>query len=213
MRIILKTALSLALLAFLSVGQTSYVNASVLGFDDIDDIDPGAFGTIPDGYGGFNWSNLGFRNNSDDAGGYPGGTVSGDYTAFNLFGDVAAVGPGTFDFNSAYLAAAWRNNLSINVRGLLDGDVIYNETVVAQYGTEKGSSAVEFVFNFIGIDQLIFDSFGGTDADSNDGGSGTHFALDNFTFNNSTAVPEPTSLMLWGSGLGIVCFVRRRKRS
>ena len=213
MRIILKTALGLALLATLSIGQTSYVNASVLGFDDIAVLDPGGVAFIPDGYAGFNWSNLGFRNNSDDAGGYPGATVSGDYTAFNLFGRVAAVGTSTFDFNSAYLAAAWNNNLSITVRGLLDGDVLYEQTVVAQYGTARGSSAVEFVFDFIGIDQLVFDSFGGTDADSNDGGSGTQFALDNFTFNNSSAVPEPTSLMLWGSGLGIVCFVRRRKRS
>ena len=185
----------------------STASATVLTFDDIA---PVLLDTIPDGYGGLNWSTMGFLNSTaPTTGGYPGGTVSGEFVAFNEDGQVGSVGGVVFDFNSAYLAAAWNNGLSVTVRGFLLGVEIYSQTVGVTYSTIPGASATLFNFNFLGVDQLTFQSFGGVDADLGDGGGGPHFSMDNFTFNQAAAVPEPSTLLC--AGLGLVALSRMKR--
>jgi hypothetical protein len=42
-------------------------------------------------------------------------------------------------------------------------------------------------------------------------GQGSYFAIDNLTFDQVQAVPEPTTLALMALGLGAVVMRRRRK--
>jgi len=166
---------------------------------------------IPSGYGGLNWSNMGVINGFTYAGGtsgYRNGLISGSYVAFNESGgqgdalDITATG--TFDFDSTYLTAAWNDGLSIQVRGYNNGVLLYDNTLVVDT-----AASTLFTFDYLGIDDLRFNSFGGV----NHGypGAGTQFAMDNFTFNERTSVPEPCSLLLLCTGLAGLAGCRWRK--
>ncbi len=63
------------------------------------------------------------------------------------------------------------------------------------------------------VDQLTFSSAGGTSAGF--GGGGTHFAMDNFTYNEVLSpVPEPETYAMLAVGLGLMgAFARRRKQN
>ena len=56
----------------------------------------------------------------------------------------------------------------------------------------------------------MFKSYGGIDVV--EGGGGVHFAMDDFTY-NSTSVPEPSTLLLVGSGLFGLAIFRKRSRT
>lgn len=178
------------------LGMGAVAQATVLTFDDLGyELPPitsryNVLGGIPNGYGGFNWDNFDFIDGSSGLysyTGYDNGRVSGDYVSFNDFGNPAVVSGSTFDFNSAYLTAAWNNGLSVTVEGLKDGAILYSKTVVVDT-----TNPTLVNFDYFGVDELSFTSFGGVEPNYliSEGG-GTQFALDNFTF---TSVPEPTFL-------------------
>ena len=160
--------------------------AVVLTFDD----NTSNIGPIADSYEGLNWSEFSYTNSSltpayEDSG-YVNGVVSGNYVAFNRYGETATINSSSdFDFSSAYLTAAWNNGLSITVEGLNDGTSIYSETVVVD---TTGSTL--FDFNYLDVDELRFTSSGGVNAGFEDdrGRDGEQFVLDSFTFN-----PLPTA--------------------
>jgi hypothetical protein len=186
----LSTAAIAATAIVLAIGTV--VEATVLTFDDIAPIS--GYDRIPNDYSGFNWDNFYYYNGSNTSSltGYDNGRVSGDYVAFNGFGDPALVSDGIFDFNSAYLTAVWNDGLSVTVEGLNRGATLYSKTVVVD---TKQPTLVNF--DYFGVDELRFTSFGGVEPDylRSKGGPGTQFALDNFTFNEKvTSVPEPTLL-------------------
>ncbi|MBC1222574.1 PEP-CTERM sorting domain-containing protein [Nostoc sp. UCD121] len=167
----------------------------VLTFDDLDATSEFDGNQIPNGYGGLNWDNFYYLTTPTyqvNPSGYQFGTVSSPNVAYNSFGDPATVSSvsidgGQFDFNSAYLTAAWSNGLNILVEGFSDGITKYATTV-----TVDTTSPTQFNFDFLDIDSLKFTSSGGIDVGY--GGSGTQIVLDNFTYNSKT-VPEPTTIL------------------
>jgi len=172
-------------------------NAAVLTFDDVTAT---PYDVIPNGYGGFNWNNMYVGNQNYMLGtGYDYGTVSGDYTAFNGGGNVAAVSSSAFDFLGAYLTAAWNIGLNINLKGYNGASLLYDQTIVVD-----PYAPTWFNFNYYNIDQLVLISAGGVGAGL--GEEGTQFAMDDFTY----AIPEPSSIAMIGLVSGFGVFIRKR---
>lgn len=184
--------------------------ATVLTFDDVT---LALDGPIPNGYGGLNWTNMYVLNSTNPAlagSGYDNGTVSGEYVAFNWFANIATASNGIFDFNGAYLTGAWRDGLSITVTGFFGAAELYTQTVVVDH-----DAPTWFGFNYLGIDRVEFESFGGVEVPGL-GGEGAHFAMDNFTINEvvddrPTSVPDGGStLVLLGGAIGAFRLIGRR---
>lgn len=197
------------LVGVLLVLAPAAARATVLGFDDVTaDTDA----RVPDGYGGFDWENF-WVLDAEAYGlvpsGYVNGVVSPTYVAANASGMPAGLGlssPERFDFNGAYLTGAWNDDLGIRVRGYRDGAVVYDETVYAGAFHPRW-----FQFDFLEVDRLWFESFGGTPAGFGIG-MGEHFAMDDFTFNEPPVIPEPVTaagLVLGACALGT--YLRRRR--
>jgi hypothetical protein len=66
-----------------------------------------------------------------------------------------------------------------------------------------------FDFNFFGIDKLLFLSSGGTEV-AGFPRAGFLFVMDNFTY-NLNPVPEPSTMLLLGSGLIRLAGYGRKK--
>ena len=186
---------------------------TTLGFDDL--AATSSFAIVPDGYGGLNYSNVDYINQSYLPGsGYDLGTVSPPNAAFNAFGNVASITTqsGFLDFDSVDLTAAFIPGLSVTVDGYntnVSSSPIYTRTV-----TLDTASPTLFDFDsggdFTGVNKLVFTPAAVP--------AGTEFALDNFTFTPTTigaSVPEPTSLLLAAIGIAgaLLLGVRRKQRA
>lgn len=185
------------LAAGIALAASMGANAAVVDFDS------GSVG------GGFSWNNFGVLNTSTyQPSGYVNGTVSGNYVAYNSFANPASLSSfSSFVFNGAYFTGAWNNGLSITVNGFLGGVQTLSETF--QVNT---NAPLWKTFGWT-VDQLTFSSAGGTSAGF--GGGGTHFAMDNFTYNEVLSpVPEPETYAMLAVGLGLLgAFARRRKQN
>lgn len=182
---------------------STFAQATVLTFDEIQ---TSSYVLLQNGYGGMNWTNIRVLNSSYiPNSGYVAGTVSGTNVAFNAGGALAMVNGERFDFNGAYLTGAWYDGLKVQIKGYRDDVLLYDSTVVT-----SASSAQYFAFDYYGVDKLDFISFGGELFSQYDG-YGTQFVMDNFTFNATNAIPEPTTLLLLGLGLLGVAGLRRNK--
>jgi hypothetical protein len=185
--------------------------ADVITFDDID---TGPFEgdflvTISNGYHGLNWSNFGavFALSHSPVSGYAAGLISPPNEAFNESGTPANFSSITpFTLTSGYFTGAWNEGLNITIRGL-NGTAIVNSTTVV-----VSSSAPTLVnFNWTGLTEVTFDSFGGTpNPNYISFGSGTQFALDNLTLN--MAVPEPATFTMLSIGIGLTGLSMMRRR-
>jgi hypothetical protein len=165
----------------------------VITFEDL----PGDLSAIPNGYNGFNWTNMYVLDGSQPVlanSGYDHGSVSGVNVAYNGFGDpghAITISGDPFNFIGAYFTGAWNNGLSITVNG-------YNNGALQNTSTFTVSTLAPSyqALNYANIDELKFSSTGGVDGGFV--GFGTHFAMDDFTF---SPVPEPSTLVLCLSGL------------
>jgi len=203
----MKKVLFSFLVVGLVLGLSTVSGATVLTFDDLT---PTTISTIPNGYGGFNWSTMGYLHgaNYGPNSGYDNGTVSGDYVAFNSGAGTGSITRSTtFDFNGAYFAGAWRDGLNLRVAGFLGASFVDAKSFVVDH---DGPTWVDF--NFSGIDRVTLSSSGGTSV-SGLNGAGAHFAMDNFTFNEKrqNAVPEPATMSLLGFGVLGLLGLRKRK--
>ena len=192
--------------ALLTLIAASARSQTVVTFDDLPNSTTGTFIASP--YSGLNWSNFYVVNAAIHANvlGTNGafyGMVTASNVAFNGFGNPAEIdSPGTnFNFLSAYLTGVWNSNLNIQVEGFNGTNLLYNQTVVA-----SATDPTLFTFNYLDIDRLYFDSYGGEPAFTPV--PEYHFAMDNFTFE---FVPEPSSLLLATAGALLLWPLLKRK--
>ncbi len=191
------------------------VKAATLDFDTLSAADP-----IPDGYGGVNWDGIGILNvafsypQNPPVAGYGYALISPDNVAVAFGAPSSFSSATTFDFNSVYLTAAFRDGLSITVAGFNNGSQLYTSTILID-----STAPTLAVFNYLGVDTVSFTTSGGVlhgypGAGAAECGDGCNqFALDNLTL-NATAVPEPSQVSgLLLAGLGVVGggLIRRRK--
>lgn len=184
-------------------------SAAVITFDDLIR-NTGTASNISNGYQGLGWNNFAAfnailsTNIVGVTGGYY-GMVSPSNDAFDGLGQPAEIdSQGTnFDFTSAYFTGAWHSNLTIEVQGFRAGSLLYDQTVTA-----SATNPTLFVFDYLNIDRLYLNSYGGGVAFGHDGGPG--FVMDNMTFD---FVPEPSSFLLTTAGvLGLWTVACRKRR-
>ncbi len=141
-------------------------------------------------YGGGGWSS-----------GYDTVLTSGSYVAFRQGGSGAATislsGGGTWDFTGAFWASAWDNTDLLTLNGYNGANLLYttSNTVYRQSKTWIQS-------DFTGITQLSIT------------GLSNQTAFDDFVYNESdiAPVPEPSTVLLFVTGLAGLVGINRRKK-
>jgi len=203
--------LCIALIALVTFSMITTGRATVVTFDDLSETGSGSY--IPTSYQGLVWSNFGAYNAILDTnlppivgGGLSGlyyGMVSPSNAASGGFLGLSEIDSSTnFNFLSAYLTGAWNSNLNIEVQGFNGPTMLYDTTVVA-----SATSPTLFTFDYLNVDRLTFDSFGGQSAGFS--GGGQNFVMDNFTFD---FVPEPSAFLLTvAGGLTLWAFLNRKR--
>lgn len=178
------------------------VFATVINFDGLG---IGSLGS----YGGLTWNNMYSYTYSDYNTGWSNTltSVSGDGFAYNFSGLSARVGDGSdFDFNGAYLTG-WLNNdaewyanaPSVTIQGYNNGSLIDTFEAKLTVGTMS-----YFDVGMAGVNEIVFTTIG----------EPKWFLMDDFTYNESAPVPEPSTLLLLGSGLlGLAWYSRKRKKA
>jgi hypothetical protein len=196
--------LGTAVLAFAlaSGATTARAQVTLITFDDLPDSTSAA---IPNGYHGLIWYSFhcldpvltyGSRLN-----GYKVGQISPDNVAYNSGGSSASiVSTSPFNFISAYLTAAWNDNMQVEVMGYAGTSLIFNNTYLL-----SATAPTLITFNYLGVDEVYFNPIGGTPHPGYNG-TGDQFVMDNLTL----GVPEPSSEALLM--LGATLIVSRHSR-
>ena len=136
--------------------------------------------------------------------GYVYGVTSGEQAFVSPYAspvEISLDGGGLWAMESVWVNAAWNNDLTINFQGLRDGQVVAEMEHVHADATV--AELITFGNAFVGIDTLIVDSLGGTNAGFPDG-AGEHFTMDDFTY----SVPAPGAIAV----LGLAGLAGQRRR-
>jgi PEP-CTERM motif len=198
------------------VASASLLCGSVSGAQHVitfDDLRLSSFGgPIPNGYAGLQWENFGVLAPQDypiDPVGYLNGMVSPRHVAFNGYANLDGSTTGgfrsegmAFDLKSAYLTAAWNDDLQLVVSGYRRGVLKYRNTY-----TLDTSDPQWVAFDYQEIDRVVFLSFGGTPHTGQLGVSGTQLAVDNLVI----AVPEPGAPQMLLLAAGVLGILRWRQ--
>lgn len=200
----------LSLMMIVGIAASAQATPLLLDFDDI--ATPNCVSGIdyvPAGYGGFIWSsNWGAECDADYMTTYLNstGAPSPANAAFNESAmallEIARTTPFTF---TGGLFSGWAFEDSIT-EGYTAQDITITGYLAGNFVDTTGLQTLTGTYTFINgfagpIDQLVFST-----------NSGAFWLMDNVGFDvEATAVPEPASLLLMGTGLlGAVRFVRRR---
>jgi len=182
---------------------TFQAQAYVLTFDDIG---TNVSGTIPDGYGGFNWSksfdegifyyiNVPLVIGTLTDSGIFNSLVSGDCVAwpspyiYEGKGWISSDNP--FIFQGVYITSQWRDGLNIQVDGYLNGSLVPGYSTMVTIDTTGPTWSQ---FDYENIDELRFSASGGTQH------NGYEYDYTNFVMDNFTYIPEPATLLLFALG-------------
>ena len=184
-----------------------YNNPSYFGLDDISvtplcaglTFDTLAVAAVPAGYGGLNWNNFTILDGvhyPHNPSGYGAGVVSTNNVAWST-GGASITNANPFNLFSAYLTAAWSDNLQVETKGYANGVLIYDNTY-----TLNVTNPTLVNFNYLGVTEVDFIASGGTQHPGYYG-SGTQFAMDNVNaatgpgveYGPQIAVPLPGSLL------------------
>ncbi|MEO7362819.1 MAG: PEP-CTERM sorting domain-containing protein [Gemmatimonadaceae bacterium] len=218
MRTLKLSILSLGLVA----GMASSASAQV-GFDDL----TGApFAMVPNGYATLGWNNAyiidgtAYFGSAAAAGGFNSALVSGSYVMGNYAARPLTLSRGTsFNLLSGTFAAAWKDDLNLNVKGFANGLETYNKDFKIDWN--MGSFLNLDLYD---VDAVTFTSSGGVDGQPFLGLTNDSFAMDDLSFENGSriasqsimvesVVPEPVTMSLVGFGLFAVGVASRRRRA
>lgn len=200
----------LLITSMLLISASSF--AGVITFDNLS----GNGGMIPEGYAGLNWANFGYMN-ADVAGVRTSdseGMISAPNVAFSIPGspNTSISSTAAFTLNSAWLTSAMFNDQPMIISGLLNGVKIDSMNVVL-----SANEPLHVIFNWSGINQVVFSMSNAPVPSSVSpiSGGGVGFILDNLAVNSvkNSTVPEPMSLLLLGSGLGMAFTSWKRRRT
>lgn len=159
----------------------------LITFDDL----PGSGSSVPSGYHSLTWNNFSYLNvfQTTNASGYYAGVISLSNVAYNPYGTSAEISRASpFNLASAYLTAAWNDNLQVQALGYAGSTLLYNNTYIL---SATAPSLINF--NYSGVTRVVFNSSGGTPHPGYPG-SGTHFAVDNMTLLTATNIPPVVTL-------------------
>ncbi len=158
--------------------------ADTIGFDDV-----GLWlHNLPifSGYAGLEWDGFFAMHvpsefGSNDPTGYVAGMVTPECIAYNYLGEPAEIrSDAPFTLVSAWLTAAWLDDLQITVEGFSGSSLIYAQTVAV-----SPTAATLFNFNYVGVDRVRFTSSGGMLLSQNTG-DGPQFVMDNLVVGDGT---------------------------
>ncbi len=157
---------------------------ALITFDDL----AGLSQAVPAGYYGLSWENFYYLdavNQAPHPSGFQAGMVSPNNVAYNPYGSPAALSsPWPFDLISAYLTAAWQDNLRVQVKGYAEA-VLVSDTSY----TLSATNPTLINLNCLGVTSVRFIPSGGK-PHRGYGSFGTHFAMDNVV-----ALPSPKGRM------------------
>ena len=196
--------LGTVVLVFALASGATTVRAQLITFDDLPDTTSAA---IPNGYNGLTWHSFHTLDPvltyGSHPNGYQAGLVSPDNVAYDSGGSSASITSALpFDFTSAYLTAAWNDNLQVEVMGYVGTSLTYDSTY-----TLSATAPTRINFNYLGVDEVYFNPDGGTPHPGYNG-TGEQFAMDNLTL----AVPEPFPGTLVMSGATLLLYLKRSRR-
>jgi hypothetical protein len=163
-----------------------------------------AAGAVPAGYGGLNWNNFTVYDGVGSVSGYGAGVVSTNNIAYNGGGGAASItSTNPFNLFSAYLTAAWNDNLQVEAKGYANGVLIYDNTY-----TLSATNPTLINFNYLGVTEVDFTASGGTPHGY--AGSGTEFVMDNVNAATGPGVKSGPQIAvpLPGPLLGQSAYVR-----
>ena len=137
---------------------------------------------IEDGYAGLEWDNVWVIDEASfpASEGLDNSVKSGSAVAYNDRGKTASFWSAEEDFDllDGSFTAAWNTGLKVKVFAYDDGEKVGVERFVL----DQERSLIRFDEKFESIDEVRIVSRGGSDVDPDDGGAGTHFALDDLHF-------------------------------
>jgi hypothetical protein len=119
---------------------------------------------VPVGYNNLTWSNFYYLDGLTygEQSGYTAGVVSSPNVAYNSYGMPAAISsPAPFNLVSAYLTAAWINNLRVELKGYSGPTLVYDSTYILSMTVPRlvqfnrtGVTSVQF----ISTDNFVMDN-------------------------------------------------------
>lgn len=153
---------------------------------------------VPGNYYGLSWNNWDVIDGFDYVGGYEAGVVSRNNVIFAPYGAPSSIARmGYFDFISAYMTAAWANGLQLEVKGLRDTSVLYDNIY-----TLSSSGPTLLNFNYSGVNEVDFQAIS----------SQSQYVMDNLVV--GIPVPEPSTPLFGVTGLSLwLLFIHKHPDS